>query len=105
MRGEIVLKRVVKRKRVIKIERVAIAVFVFSVLLSMLSSVFLAAYNNELTVSIQNLENEVLNYQSENELYEIAVQNLSSKDRVMDIAEMEGLALNQSNVITISVDE
>ncbi len=99
------MRRVVKKKRVLRMERVSMAILVCAVLMSMLSSVFLRAYNNELAMDIQQIENEIMSIQAENEIYEVAVQNLSNKDRVMDIAEMEGLALNQSRVITVSKTE
>ncbi len=98
--------KIVKRKRKkLRLERFAALMLIVSLMMALASSLFLRSYNNALTMQVQATEEQITVYQTENESYRVAIQNLSNKERVLSIAEMEGLAMNQGNVVTISGGE
>lgn len=94
--------RIVKKKKRLRMDRVAMLVLGLSLLVALSSSLFLRSYNNALTMKVQAAQDEIAAYKTENDAYRVAIQDLSNKERVLSIAEMEGLAMNQANVVTIS---
>ena len=97
--------RIVKKKKVLRIDRLAGVLLVLSLMLTMASSLFLRSYNNALTMKVQATQEEIAAIKAENDAYKVAIQDLSNKERVLSIAEMEGLAMNQGNVVTINYGE
>ncbi len=91
--------------RKMKLFRVALTLFTFSMCASIGSSIFLRAHNNSLATQIKQTEDEIAAIELEIETYSVAVQDLTSKDRVYEVAEMEGMAYNQSSVITVKDGE
>lgn len=96
------MKIVKKKRKKLRVERLAVLMLVLSLLMALASSLFLRSYNNALTMAVQKTENQITAYQTENDAYRVAIQDLSNKERVLSIAEQEGLAMNQGNVVTIS---
>jgi len=97
--------KIVKKRKKLRIERLAVLMLTLSAILALASSLFLRSYNNALTMKVQRAENEIASLKTENDAYRVAIQDLSNKERVLSIAEMEGLAMNQGNVVTISQGE
>lgn len=97
--------KIVKKRKKLRIERLAILMLTLSAVLALASSLFLRSYNNALTMKVQRAENQIAALKIENDAYRVAIQDLSNKERVLSIAEMEGLAMNQGNVVTISQGE
>lgn len=94
-----------KRKKTLKLYSASILFFFTSLLLYLVSSLFLRTYNNSLSLKTQSILSEIHQIQVENESINITIQNLSSRDRVVAIASDSGLELNQDNIITISDGE
>lgn len=99
------MKIVKKTRKTLKIEKLAVLMLVFSTLTALGSALFLRSYNISLSVQVQEKQGEIAVYKSENDAYKVAIQDLSNKDRVISMAEMEGLAMNQGNIVTISNGE
>ena len=97
--------KIVKKRKKLRIERLAILMLTLSAVLALASSLFLRSYNNALTMKVQRAENQIAALKIGNDAYRVAIQDLSNKERVLSIAEMEGLAMNQGNVVTISQGE
>ena len=93
--------KIVKKKRKLKVERLAVVVLTFSLLLSLATSLFLRSYNNALTMEVQTIQVNIQTLKLENDAHKVTIQNLSNKDRIFDIAEQDGLSMNQSNVVTV----
>lgn len=64
------------------------------------STLFLSALTNQLTVSIQATENKIEELRSENNTLKINIQELQNKDRIYTIANEEGLT-QQNNTVVI----
>ena len=64
------------------------------------STLFLSALTNQLTISIQATENKIEELRSENNALKINIQELQNKDRIYTIANEEGLT-QQNNTVVI----
>ena len=96
------MAKIIRKKRTLRIERVAVALFVLACGLSLASSLFLRSFNNSLSMQVQKIESEIAALETENEAAQVAIQNLSTKDRVLSVATEEGLTINSVNVVTIA---
>ena len=96
------MAKIIRKKRVLRIERVAVLMLAFACVLSLASSLFLRSYNNSLSMQVQKMESQIAALEMENEAAQVAIQNLSTKDRVLSMATEEGLTMNSVNVVTIA---
>lgn len=94
----------IKRKR-IKIQGVLGLAFTLALFAYITSSIFLRAYNVQLSVQIQGVQSEIALLEQSNEVLSVEIQSLSSKERVMAIALDAGLSVNQENVVMIDKGE
>lgn len=94
----------IKRKR-IKIQGVLGLAFTLALFAYIASSIFLRAYNVQLSVQIQSVQSEIALLEQSNEVLSVEIQSLSSKERVMAIALDAGLSVNQENVVMIDKGE
>lgn len=90
----------VKRRR-LRIEGLCILSFSLAIVAWMFSSIFLRAYNVQLSVAIQQTQTEIVHLNQSIEILNVEIQNLSSKDRVMAIAKEAGLSVIQENVTIV----
>lgn len=82
-------------------ERIATVLFLFAFPLFIAGSLFLRTHNNSLAVELQSMEREISRLQLENSELNSKIQELTSKQRVMEFAEQTNLELNQDSVLTI----
>ncbi len=94
-----------KIRRTIKFRGFSILLLVFSSFLALLSSLFLRTYNISLNNELQAMRNDIAVLSAENDSLQISIQALSARDRVMAIAEKNGLVSNQDNVVTVITTE
>ncbi len=94
-----------KKKR--RANLLGIAVIIFSISLTVYAAVklVLREYNNMLAVKEQEISAETRELQMANEEISLAVNDMSSADRVMGITEDSGLNYLQDNIIIIRNDE
>ncbi|MBR0461327.1 MAG: hypothetical protein IJJ00_01260 [Erysipelotrichaceae bacterium] len=93
------LRRRKRRRSLLNMGAVILVSLAFISLI--ISSLFLGTYNQSLTISIQNMNNEISSLKAENERLNIEIASLENKDRVYVIAQDAGLNQNQDNVISI----
>ncbi len=95
---------VIKKRKIrrIKISAVALMVFTFSFALYLFTSLFLRNYNVSLSKKIQKNNTEITEYTALNQALELDIQQLSSYDRVMAIANDSNMALYKDNIITVT---
>ena len=88
--------------RRIRYVRVLGILAIMSSALYITSSLLLQSYNNDLSMQIQSIKNDITTIQETNDALKINIQSLSSNNRVQEIANDAGLSLNQNNIISIS---
>ena len=98
------MAKIVRKKQKLRLDRLAIFSLVVAGVVSLSSSLFLGAYNNELTMKVQHYTNEIKALEKNNEQARISIQGLSSKERVVNVATENGMVLNQENVVTVVDD-
>ncbi len=98
-------KIVKQKKRKMRFQSFTMVFFSMAVLVNLLSSLFLRSYNNSLSLKKQTILSQIASIEVENEAIAISIQNLSTRDRVITIANDNGLTLDQSNIITITNGE
>lgn len=96
------MAKLVKKKKKLRLEGFAAALFFIAALFSVSSSLFLRTYNNSLSAQKQSIGRQISALQTENDALKVQVQSLSTRDRVTDIAQQDGMAQNQNNIVTIA---
>lgn len=97
------MKRTRKNKpKKFKLVQFTKVLFVFSVFLFLMSSLFLRTINNSLSTEVQDLQNQIAQIEQENEFIEIEIAQLSRRDRVDNIADENGLRMDEDNIVTIT---
>jgi cell division protein FtsL len=95
----------IKTKRThrrIRLSAFATVLFSVSLVLFLLSSVILRAYNVQLNIQVQKIRQEITILERNNHILNVELQALRSKDRVMAIANEAGLSSNQENIVIIN---
>lgn len=98
------MKKAAKKNKVKKFKLVQFTkvLFVTSVLLYLVSALFLRTINNSLSTKVQELQTEIAKIEQENDFLEIEIAQLSRRDRVDNIADENGLRMEEDNIITIT---
>lgn len=96
------MAKLVKKKKKLRLEGFAAALFFIAAVFSVSSSLFLRTYNNSLSAQKQSIGRQISALQTENDALKVQVQSLSTRDRVTDIAQQDGMAQNQNNIVTIA---
>ena len=101
------MAKIVKKtkKRKIKIEGIATLFLVFSLCSVLFSSLFIRTQKNHLTMKIEDIEAECATLKESNSQLSIEIQNLTSKDRVYEVASNDGLTQDTTNVVNIGSGE
>ena len=93
-----------KKKRRINLFRLSIGLFFISAAAALFSSLFLRSYNNSLSTQKQSIDSQIATIQTQNDAVKVEIQTLSTRERVDNIANENGLSLNQDNIVTIAVN-
>lgn len=101
------MAKIVKRKKgrkTLNVLSFSVALFLFSTLLYLASSLFLRSYNNELSARKQQITSEIAVLETQNDAIEVEISQLVSAERVDEIAMNNGMSRNQDAIITITSD-
>ena len=91
-----------RRVRKLKSSFFALIICMFSFVLYLISALFLRTYNVSLSRQLQTANAEIETYTRANAAIAIEIQQLSTMDRVMAIADEENMTQNPDSVISIS---
>ena len=103
-KGNRIMKRIKKRRR---INWVSVSVLIWAVtgILYLGTSVGLRTYNSYLNVQKQDYERQIAALKKDNEVAQMEVNQLSTYDRIMEIAAKDGMKSYNGNVITVYANE
>ncbi len=87
------------------LEKFSRTLLTLAVISFLASSIFLRTYNVHLSVQIQDMQNRMVQLMQDNEVIARQIQELSSKERVMSIANQNGMINNQKNIVLIQSGE
>ncbi len=74
-------------------------------LFALSTRLFLRTANNTLSAKKQSIEREIAQIETQNDAIKVEIQTLSTRERVDNIANENGLSLNQDNIVTIAVND
>ena len=94
-----------RKRRVLKIQNLAAFMLLVSTMVYLFSSLFLRSYNNTLSTRKQEIEAEIASIELQNDALNVEISQLTSTERVDEIAANSGLTRNQNNIITITSDD
>ncbi|MEF9962296.1 MAG: cell division protein FtsL [Erysipelotrichaceae bacterium] len=95
------MAKVIKNKRKVRVEAIAVLFFVISILLFLSSSLLLKSYNVSLSKEVSKMENVVAKKKDDVESLRLAVKTLENRDRVLSVAKEAGMEINQNNVVFV----
>ncbi|MBQ9048741.1 MAG: hypothetical protein IJ120_12665 [Solobacterium sp.] len=96
------VKVVRKKKKSFRLVSFTAVVFGFSVLMYLASALFLRTINNSISSKVQTIQSETAKIEVQNNAVKVEIQTLSAKDRVDNIADENGLRMDQDNIVTIT---
>ena len=91
-----------KIKRSFALLNFSILLFGFSALMYLGGALFLRSYNNSLSTRAQEISQEIAALELQNDAVEVEIAQLTSADRIYEIAANNGLTRNSGNVISIT---
>lgn len=97
-------KIVKKKNRRLSLEGFSFIFFSISLIIFLISSLFINTANNNLTVKLQKMNDELKSLNAQNQDLTFTIQSLENKDHVYEVAALNNLELNQDNIISISGD-
>ncbi len=92
--------RVVKRRKA-KGLIFAIVLFVMSVTMYTLTSIYLKQYNNQLSINIQTTQSEIATLSNEKQALQVEIDKLSTKNKVVDAVDSDEMSQNKDNIVYI----
>ncbi len=92
------MKKIVTRKKRLKYDAVIVAVFMFTAILYLATSIGLKSFNVSLAAKNQQNQQEIIQTKAEVDAITIQVKELSDYNRVMETVVDEGLTGNTSVV-------
>ncbi len=95
------MAKLVKRRRRVRLEGIATLFLALSICLYLVATFGLKSYNITLAKHSQALEGEQSTIQEAVSTMELEVKELQSRDRVMAIAQEDGIKTNQNQVSII----
>lgn len=94
--------RKVRRLRITKGEKMLYTVAVLCAVLSFASSIFCGANIGNLKMNVEKLKYDITQQEKKNESLTMKVNELTSFDKVKDVAKEMGLEYNNDNIVIIN---
>ena len=92
------MKKVIRKRRTLKLTGVIFVMFMVSFVVFLGTSIFLRSYNVSMNYTKYQLEAQIAQMKSENEVLKFDVRELGNYDR---IANAENMTVNETNVRVI----
>lgn len=97
-------KIVKKKRRKLSLFGLAIVLFSFSLIAWLISSLLVNTVNTNLTMHIQEMNEELADLKGKNQTLSFEISNLENKDRVFAAAEAANLNQVSDNIISVTGD-
>lgn len=79
----------------------ALVLFTFSLIAWLATSLLVNTVNNNLTMKIQSMNEELASLRSENQVLTYEINNLENKDRIYAVAEAANMNQATDNIISV----
>jgi cell division protein FtsL len=95
-------KIVTKKRRRLSMNGFALVLFTFSLFAWLATSLLVNTVNNNLTMKIQSMNEELATLRSENQVLSYEINNLENKDRIYAVAEAANMNQVTDNIISVA---
>ena len=97
-------RKVKKRYKVSKFERLIYTLAVFLLVISPLSIVFSKATLSQINFEVEQQKEQIEEQQKTNESLAMTIDELASLTKIQEVAEQQGLSYNNDNIKTVTED-
>jgi cell division protein FtsL len=98
------LKKVKKRVRMSKFEKLLYSLAVFLLVISPIAIVFSKATLAEINFEVEKQKAEIEEQEKTNESLSMTIDELASLTKIQEVAEEQGLSYNNSNIKSVTED-
>ena len=90
-----------KKKKLGKLEKVIYTVAILMVFASPFAVVFFQATLSKVNVDVEIVKKEIKTQEKKNESLEMKINELASLDKIIEVAQAQGLSYNNDNIKTV----
>lgn len=98
------MKKVKKRVKISKFEKLVYTLAVFLLVVSPVSIVFSKATLSEINFQVEKQKKKIEKQKKTNESLAMTIDELASLTKIQEVAEAQGLSYNNSNIKSVSED-
>lgn len=99
------MKKVKKKYKVSKFEKLIYSFAVFLLIISPISIVFSKATLSEINFEVEKQKKQIEEQKKTNESLAMTIDELASLTKIQEVAEQQGLSYNNNNIKTITDDK
>ena len=99
------MRKVKKRLKMSKFERLIYTLAIFLLVISPVSIVFSKATLASVNYQVEKQKQKIEKQEKTNESLAMTINELASLTKIQEVAEMEGLSYNNSNIKTVAEDK
>ena len=99
------MKKVKKKYKISKFEKLIYSLSVFLLVISPISIVFSKATLSEINFEVEKQKKQIEEQKKTNESLAMTIDELASLTKIKEVAEQQGLSYNNSNIKTIIDDK
>ena len=99
------MKKVKKKYKISKFEKLIYSLAVFLLVISPISIVFSKATLSEINFEVEKQKKKIEEQKKTNESLAMTIDELASLTKIQEVAEQQGLSYNNSNIKTITDDK
>ena len=90
-----------KKKNIGKIEKIIYTVAILLVFASPFAVVFFQATLSKVNIDVEMVKKEIKTQEKKNESLEMKINELASLDKIIEVAQAQGLSYNNDNIKTV----
>jgi len=98
-------KKSKKKRRRLNFLGISVLSLTIAIILNIFCTIFVGNINTQLTMQIQDVNNEIVAEGVNNEALKADIQELTNKNRVMSVATDAGMTINQDNIIAVTIGD
>jgi len=95
------LNKVKKKNRYTKIEKFVYTITFLLVFASPFAIVFYQATLSKVNIDVERVKNEIKSQEKKNESLEMKINELASLDKIIQVAQEQGLSYNNDNIKSV----
>lgn len=99
------MKKVKKKYKISKFEKLIYSLAIFLLVISPISIVFSKATLSEINFEVEKQKKQIEEQKKTNESLAMTIDELASLTKIQEVAEQQGLSYNNSNIKTITDDK